>query len=81
VIYCIQWHSESDRVFSWGHSYFDIEGVSLVLISNEISIKKISCDLYHSILLSRDEDIYWFGFNVIEKLAINEFIDIESHYN
>jgi hypothetical protein len=88
--------TESGRVFSWGyckwgqlgHNNTDNENKpSTVLLSNEISIQKISCGFNHSLLLSRDRDIYWFGFNGCEKRIIpkklttieNKYIDIASH--
>jgi alpha-tubulin suppressor-like RCC1 family protein len=60
---------------------------SIISISNQILIQKISCGQRHSLLLSSDGDIYSFGFNGIEeqkrpqKLTINtnEIIDIGSH--
>ncbi len=70
---CGLWHSmaltESRRVFSWGQNSNGQLGQnktddiivnipSIVLLSNEISIKKISCGRFHSLLLSRDGDIY-----------------------
>jgi alpha-tubulin suppressor-like RCC1 family protein len=90
--------TESGHVFSWGYNSYGQLGhnninitnePSLVLLSNKIPIKKISCGLRHSLLLSREGHIYWFGNNGIEieitpkKLIINknEFIDIASHYN
>jgi hypothetical protein len=62
---------------------------SIVPLSNEIAIKKISCGRLHSLLLSQNGDIYWFGFNGVEtqttpkKLTLNssKFIDIASHYD
>jgi alpha-tubulin suppressor-like RCC1 family protein len=58
-----------------------------VKLSNKISIKKISCGWHHSLLLSQNGDIYWFGSNGFEremtpnKLTINtnKLIDIASH--
>jgi alpha-tubulin suppressor-like RCC1 family protein len=90
--------TESGRVFSWGDNRRRQLGLindelsnkpSELLLNNEISIKKISCGYEHSLLLSRDGDIYWFGINGCEKhktpkkLTINssKFIDIASHYN
>jgi alpha-tubulin suppressor-like RCC1 family protein len=91
--------TESGRVLSWGLNQFGQLGLnntdryvnkpSNVLLSNAISIKKISCGAEHSLLLSRNGNIYWFGNNGIEiemtpkKLIINKnkFIDIASHYN
>jgi alpha-tubulin suppressor-like RCC1 family protein len=60
----------------------------LVLLSNEIPIRKINYGREHSLLLSTDGDIYWFGENGCErqitqkKLTINKnkYIDIASHY-
>jgi alpha-tubulin suppressor-like RCC1 family protein len=102
-ISCGVWHSmaltESGRVFSWGDNGSGQLGLnkkddivvnipSIVLLSNEISIEKISCGPEHSLLLSRDKDIYWFGWNEIEKqitpkkiINENKFIEIESHYD
>jgi hypothetical protein len=87
--------TESGRVFSWGdnrkgqlghNNTDDVNKPTNVSLSNEISIKKISCGREHSLLLSRDGDIYWFGGNGFEKqtkkiINENKFIDIESHYN
>jgi hypothetical protein len=90
--------TESGRVFSWGYNEFgqlglnnnnkDVDKPSIVSLSNEISIKKISCGLNHSLLLSQNGDIYWFEDNGCEeqiipkKLKNNKmkFIDIASHY-
>jgi hypothetical protein len=90
--------TERGHVFSWGYNNCGQLGLSnynnkvnkpsITLISNDILIKKISCGKRHSLLLSSDGYIYWFGFNGIEeqkkpqKLTINsnEFIDIESHH-
>jgi alpha-tubulin suppressor-like RCC1 family protein len=60
----------------------------MLLLSNEIPIKKISGGYEHSLLLSHDAEVYWFGNNGCEeqntpkKITINEnkFIDIASHY-
>jgi alpha-tubulin suppressor-like RCC1 family protein len=99
-ITCGEWHSmaltESGHVFSWGLNSSGQLGLektnkankpSIVSLSNEIPIKKISCGREHSLLLSRDAHIYWFGNNGCEtkispmKLTINsnKFIDIASH--
>jgi alpha-tubulin suppressor-like RCC1 family protein len=90
--------TESGRVFFWGsnkkgqiinfENISKVEKPSVVILSNEIRIKKISCGYEHSLLLSCGGDIYWFGWNGIEeqntpkKLTIdeNKFIDIASHH-
>jgi alpha-tubulin suppressor-like RCC1 family protein len=100
MISCGEWHSmaltESGHVFSWGLNSSGQMGLentnkankpSIVSLSIKIPIKKISCGREHSLLLSRDGDIYWFGNNGCEtkispkKLTINsnKFIDIASH--
>jgi hypothetical protein len=91
--------TESGHVFSWGSNDFGQLGLnnnnkhvnkpSIVSLSNEIPIEKISCSREHSLLLSQNGDIYWFGNNGIEtqitpkKLTINsnKFIDIASHFD
>jgi hypothetical protein len=90
--------TESGRVFSWGHNYFgqlnhnstnNVNKPSIVLLSAKIPIKKISCGQSHSLFLSSDGHIYWFGNNGIEKqmtpkkltINTNKFIDIASHYD
>jgi alpha-tubulin suppressor-like RCC1 family protein len=59
--------TESGHVFSWGENEFGQLGLNstddaneplILLLSNEIPIKKISCGSNHSLLLSRDGDIY-----------------------
>jgi alpha-tubulin suppressor-like RCC1 family protein len=102
-ISCGGWHSmaltESGRVFSWGNNSSRqlgqnnnknaINQPTFVSLNNEISIKKISCGLEHSLLLSREAHLYWFGNNGIEKqmtpkkltINTNKLIDIASHYN
>ncbi len=103
MISCGDWYSmaltESGLVFSWGSNRSGqlghnnkkefISKPTIVSLNNEISIKKISCGQSHSLLLSSDGHIYWFGSNGIEKqmtpkkLAINtnKFTDIASHYS
>jgi hypothetical protein len=102
MISCGYWHSmaltESGRVFSWGfnqckqlghnNNKIIINKPTIVSLNNEISIKKISCGQSHSLLLSSDGYIYWFGSNGIEKQMTpnklttntNKFIDIASHH-
>ncbi len=64
---------------------------------NDLKVQKISCGAFHSLLLSRDGDIYAFGWNDCRKVGNgtrdkqrfpiklefnNKFIDIASHlYN
>jgi hypothetical protein len=101
-ISCGGWHSmartESGRVFSWGRNHFgqlglnnndeDVNKPSIISLSNKTPIEKISCGYGHSLLLSQNGDIIWFGFNGIEtqttpkRLTINssKFVDIASHY-
>jgi hypothetical protein len=102
MISCGDWYSmaltESGRVFSWGSNRSGQLGHSnnkefiskptIVSLYDKISIKKISCGQSHSLLLSRDKHIYWFGWNGIDKhmtpkklINTNKFIDIASHYN
>jgi alpha-tubulin suppressor-like RCC1 family protein/tRNA A-37 threonylcarbamoyl transferase component Bud32 len=102
MISCGSKHSmaltESGRVYSWGrnirgqlglHNSDDTNKPSAVILFDEIPVKTISCGRYHSLLLSRDGDIYWFGYNGIERKIIpenistntNKFIDIASHHN
>ncbi len=97
MVLIIQWHSESGHVFGWGNNPFgklchnNINTLDsnkpLKVILNDISIRKISCCQSHSLLLSYDGDIYWFGSNKIEKQMIpkkltvnkNKFIDNASN--
>jgi alpha-tubulin suppressor-like RCC1 family protein len=87
--------TESGRVFSWGDNRRRQLGIineqlsnkpSELLLNNEISIKKISCGYEHSLLLSRNGDIYWFGINGCEKhktpmkLTINSNNSLISHH-
>jgi alpha-tubulin suppressor-like RCC1 family protein len=107
AISCGEWHSmaltESGRVFSWGNNEFGQLGVGdncncckpKMIELNDILIEKISCGSSHSLLLSRDKDIYVFGKNDVGqvgnrtqdneltpfKISIqNKFIDIAAHY-
>lgn len=58
-------------------------------LNNDISIKKISCGYAHSLLLSSDGHIYWFGSNGCEtqstpkELTANaiQFTDIATHFS
>jgi hypothetical protein len=106
MISCGGWHSlaltESGRVFGWGDNTFGQLGVDVDYYSSEpiiielngLKIKKISCGLSYSLLLSCDGDIYAFGYNYCGevgngtqekqrfpiKLELNnKFIDIASH--
>jgi hypothetical protein len=91
--------TESGRVFSWGDNQLgqlgrnnnneDVNKPSeITFLTNKIAINKISCGRFHSLLLSQNGDIYWFGNNGCEeqiipkKLTNNKikFIDIASHY-
>jgi hypothetical protein len=85
--------TESGRVFSWGSNDFGqlgqnktediVNEPSIVLLSTKIPIKKISCGQSHSLMLSRDAHIYWFGRNGNKKqmtINTNKFINIASHY-
>jgi alpha-tubulin suppressor-like RCC1 family protein len=99
-ISCGGYHSmaltESGRVFSWGRNisgqlglYYSVNTNKplIVSLSNKISIKKISCGSAHSLLLSCDGDVYWFGDNeyvkqtIPKKINENKFIDIELNYD
>jgi alpha-tubulin suppressor-like RCC1 family protein len=90
--------TESGRVFSWGNNRFgqlgrnktkDSNIALIILLSHQIFIKKISCGQSHSLLLSSDAYIYWFGSNGSQtqitpnklKINTNKFIDIESHFH
>jgi alpha-tubulin suppressor-like RCC1 family protein len=76
MISCGGWHSlaltESGRVFGWGDNMFgQLVGDKEFVVStpktielNGLKIKKTSCGLYHSLLLSTDGDIYAFGNNI-----------------
>jgi alpha-tubulin suppressor-like RCC1 family protein len=100
MISCGYWHSmtltESGRVFSWGYNGCGQLGRDInvyankpliVIMSNSIPIKKISCGRTHSLMLSNDGDIYFFGDNLLEKrtspkllsINTNKFIDIAAH--
>jgi hypothetical protein len=106
MISCGSHHSmaltESGHVFSWGLNTCGQLGLdsnentfqpSIVILRNYVLIKRISCGQSHSLLLSRDGNIHWFGFNGIEstyttsqsqkKLSFNtnKIIEIASHYN
>jgi hypothetical protein len=88
--------TESGHVFCWGRNdgqlsnsnNYKLNKPSIVILSNEISFKKISCGSDHNLLMSSDGDVYWFGNNGCEtrktphKLTINsnKFIDITSHF-
>jgi alpha-tubulin suppressor-like RCC1 family protein len=88
--------TKSGRAYSWGNNEFgqsghnhtnDVIKPSIVPLDDEVLIMKISCGRNHSLLLSRDGHIYWFGWYGFEtkiapkKLTINrnKFIDIGSH--
>jgi RCC1 and BTB domain-containing protein len=106
MISCGSHHSmaltESGHVFSWGLNACGQLGLdsnentfkpSIVILRNYVLIKRISCAQSYSLLLSRDGNIHWYGFNGIEstyttsqshkKLSFNtnEIIEIASHYN
>jgi hypothetical protein len=78
--------TESGRVFSWGLvsagqlsdlNSTELNKPSIVLMTNQISIKKISCGSRHDLMLSRDGDIYLFGSSVHEQTIKN--FDDEEH--
>jgi hypothetical protein len=90
--------TESGCVYSWGNNRFGQLGVgdneykeipTLVLL-NDIIIEKISCGENHSLLLSRDGDIYAFGFKACKQsvtedkefqtipIKINNLTDIQT---
>ncbi len=92
--------TESCHVFSWGRNpWFTIFGNNankpkLIEIKNNIEMKvtfaKISCGRNHSLLLSRNGDIYAFGKNSFAQLGNDgyltpnieieeKFIDIATH--
>jgi alpha-tubulin suppressor-like RCC1 family protein len=81
-------NNTKDIVVNYSNKY-SVNKPSIVILSNEIPIKKISCGLYHTLLLSSDGHIYWFGNNGCEKqitpkkltINSNKFIDIASDYN
>jgi hypothetical protein len=92
------------HVFSWGCNEFGQLGISksvdfiyapTLIKLPKVSIRKISCGSYHSLLLSSDGDIYAFGKNDCGQIGngcfekqivpakINceaKFVDIYAHY-
>jgi alpha-tubulin suppressor-like RCC1 family protein/tRNA A-37 threonylcarbamoyl transferase component Bud32 len=100
--------TECGHVYSWGNNKYGQLGIGNTLNSNEpkfvavidenkcnVSIKKISCGISHSFLLSRDGYIYWFGSNPFRELGNQkdendltpckiktetQFINISSHW-
>jgi alpha-tubulin suppressor-like RCC1 family protein len=96
-ISCGIYHSmaltESGHVFCWGYgSQIETKNIinkpTIVLLSNEIPIKKIVCGHSHSLMLSQNGDIYWFGDNICEQhlnpnkvINENKFEDIASHFS
>jgi RCC1 and BTB domain-containing protein len=85
-ISCGFWHSmaltESGNVFSWGDNQFGQLGFEYFRLINRptriqlphISISRISCDSFHSLLLSNDGIIYFFGNNTYGQIGngVNE---------
>jgi hypothetical protein len=72
--------TESGCVYSWGQNSFGQLGVgdfknreipTLVILNNEI-IEKISCGQSHSLLLSRDRNIYAFGDNSCGQIGVDD---------
>jgi alpha-tubulin suppressor-like RCC1 family protein len=57
--------TESDRVFGLGSNEYGQSGASdpIIIELNDLKIQKISCGVFHSLLLSCDGDIYAFGGN------------------
>jgi hypothetical protein len=50
-----------------------------VPLSNEILIKKISCGANHSLILTQDGDVYWFGKNEFEEQMTPKKLTINLH--
>jgi alpha-tubulin suppressor-like RCC1 family protein len=83
AISCGLWHTlaltKSGCIYSWGYNIFrqlvvgDNENrqIPTLVILKDIIIEKISCGLRHSLLLSRDGDIYAFG----EKAHVHSLIE------
>jgi alpha-tubulin suppressor-like RCC1 family protein len=102
--------TESGRVFSWGNNAWGQLGIEnseeehisefsnspkLIKLDENIVIEKISCGSEHSLLLSRESDIYGSGRNEFRQLGTNtekeiqlkpiklihsqKFIEISSH--
>jgi hypothetical protein len=107
MISCGSCHSmaltESGHVYSWGSNKYGQLGNENTVYSNtpkvvelnSISVERISCGLWHSLLLSKDGDIYAFGcnrwgqigngnnVNQLKPVKINhkiKFIDIAAHH-
>jgi len=97
--------TETGNVYSWGRSHCGqlghrnskslLTNIPKLIKINEI-VEKISCGSEHSLLLSRNQDIYVFGSNELGQLGDetikklrkipsklydrNKFIDIASHF-
>jgi ankyrin repeat protein len=84
--------TETGCVYSWGHNPFgkssfgaeSYREIPTLVILNDIIIDKISCGQRHSLLLSRDGDIYAFEMVTKNKefqttpIKINNLIDIRT---
>jgi hypothetical protein len=107
MISCGGWHSmaltESGRVFSWGSNKYGQLGNGNTVDSNmpklvelnSVMVERISCGKWHSLLLSKDGDIYAFGNiwgqigigrdkNQLTPVKINDeikFNDIAAHHS
>jgi alpha-tubulin suppressor-like RCC1 family protein len=82
--------TENGRVYSWGDNRFGQLGFSNIIASNkpkyiklknsnknEVKINKISCGSVHSLILTRDGNIYGFGFNSFGQLGNN---NLKNHF-
>ena len=83
-ISCGNYHAlaltQQGEVYAWGRNYSGQLGLKhnfsaikpeLVEMPNNVSVKQISCGIYHSLLLTTEGNIYSFGYNRHGQLGHN----------